>query len=209
FFGQNRQEDFKTFYSKPRTVRVKELPPHPLRNQVAVGEYQLQEKIASNQLETGQSVLYDFSIFGEGNISAIEKPKIENNSSFDFYEPNVKQSINRDNGRVTGTKSFSYFMIPKEPGTFAMKDYFKWVFFNPKKKKYDTLQSQQVISVIGESQKNQSIESNDLGSFYDRADATDNQLRSMSDLNWVKVSLNGLAALLFIAALYLVFKKYP
>jgi hypothetical protein len=209
FFGQNRQEDFKTFYSKPRTVRVKELPPHPLRNQVAVGVYQLQEKIASNQLETGQSVLYDFSIFGEGNISAIEKPKIENNSSFDFYEPNVKQSINRDNGRVTGTKSFSYFMIPKEPGTFAMKDYFKWVFFNPKTKKYDTLQSQQVITVIGESQKNQSIESNDLGSFYDRADATDNQLRSMSAINWVKASLNSLAALLFIAALYLVFKKYP
>lgn len=29
FFGQNRQEDFKTFYSKSKTVRVKELPPHP------------------------------------------------------------------------------------------------------------------------------------------------------------------------------------
>lgn len=207
FFGQNRQEDYKTFYSKPRTVKVKELPPHPLRDQVAVGQYQLQEKLAYNQLETGQSVVYDFSVFGEGNISAIEKPKVENNTSFDFYEPNVKQNINRDNGRVTGTKSFSYFMIPKEPGTFALKDYFKWVFFNPKTKKYDTIQSQQVVSVIGESQKNQAIESNDLGSFYDRADATDNTLHAMSGTQWTKIALNIAAALLFVAALYLVFKK--
>jgi hypothetical protein len=44
FFGQNRQEDFKTFYSKPRTVRVKDLPPHPLRDAVAVGDYRLEEK---------------------------------------------------------------------------------------------------------------------------------------------------------------------
>lgn len=207
FFGQNRQEDYKTFYSKPRTVKVKELPPHPLRDQVAVGEYQLQEKIGANQLETGQSVVYDFNIFGEGNISAIEKPKAENNLSFDFYEPNVKQSINRDKGRVTGTKSFNYFMIPKEPGAFALKDYFKWVFFNPKTKKYDTLRSQQVVNVVGESQKNQSIESSDLGSFYDRADATDNQLRAMSETNLTKISLNILAFLFFAVALYLAFKK--
>jgi hypothetical protein len=88
-----------------------------------------------------------------------------------------------------------------------LKDYFKWVFFNPKTKKYDTIQSQQVVSVIGESQKNQAIESNDLGSFYDRADATDNTLHAMSGTQWTKIALNIAAALLFVAALYLVFKK--
>jgi hypothetical protein len=174
---------------------------------VAVGQYQLQERIGTNEMETGQSVVYDFNIYGEGNISSIEKPKVENNQSFDFYEPNVKQSINRDNGRVTGTKSFSYFMIPKEPGTFAMKDYFKWVFFNPKTKKYDTLQSNQTVNVIGESQKNQSIESNDLGSFYDRADATDNQLKSMATTNWIKIAINIFIGLMLLATAYLVFKK--
>ncbi|MFM7431321.1 MAG: hypothetical protein ACKO1F_15675, partial [Flammeovirgaceae bacterium] len=121
--------------------------------------------------------------------------------------PNVKQNINRENGRVTGTKSFSYFMIPKEPGMFAMKDYFKWVFFNPKTKKYDTLQSNQTVNVIGESQKNQSIESNDLGSFYDRADSTDNQLKSMATTNWIKIAINIFIGLMLLAAAYLVFKK--
>src|SRR5690606_15216701 len=39
FFGSNRQEDFKTFYSAARNIDVKPLPPHPLRGQVSVGEY--------------------------------------------------------------------------------------------------------------------------------------------------------------------------
>ncbi len=207
FFGQNRQEDFKTFYSKAKIVKVKELPPHPMRDAVAVGEYKLEERLGKNNLETGQSVDYNFTIYGEGNISGIEKPVIGNNTSFDFYEPNVKQNVTRDAGKVSGTKSFSYFIIPKEPGTFALKDYFKWVYFNPKTKKYDTLQSQQVVNVIGESQKNQAIESNDLGSFYDRADATDNQLKSMATTNWTKITINILIGLLLVASAYLVFKK--
>ncbi len=207
FFGQNRQEDFKTFYSKPKIVKVKELPPHPLRDAVAVGEYRLDERLAKSDLETGQSVAYDFNILGEGNISSIEKPIIKNDNSFDFYEPNIKQNITREGGRVVGSKSFSYFIIPKEPGIYPLKNYFQWVFFNPSSKKYDTLKSQQTISVIGESQKNQAIESNDLGSFYDRVDATDNQLKSIATTDWLNIVTNVFILLILVAAVYLIFKK--
>jgi hypothetical protein len=207
FFGQNRQEDFKTFYSKAKTVKVKELPPHPLRDAVAVGDYKLEERLGKNDLETGQSVGYDFNIFGEGNISSIEKPKINNDNAFDFYEPNVKQNITRDGGRVAGTKSFSYFIIPKEPGKYDLGNYFQWVFFNPNKKKYDTLKSKQTVTVIGESQKNEAIESNDAGSFYDRIDATDNTLKSIASTNWIKIAVNVFILLILAASAYLVFKK--
>jgi hypothetical protein len=134
FFGQNRQEDFKTYFSKPRIVRVKELPPHPLRDAVAVGKYKLDEQISTKDLQTGQSVGYDFSVYGEGNISSIAKPNLNKDNNFDFYEPNVKQNIKRENGHVSGTKSFSYFMIPKEPGTYNLDHYFHWIFLIPKPK---------------------------------------------------------------------------
>jgi hypothetical protein len=207
FFGQNRQEDFKTFYSKPKIVRVKELPQHPLRDAVAVGNYKLEERISSNELQTGQSVSYDFNIYGEGNVSSISKPNIIKDNNFDFYEPNVKQNITRENGRVAGTKSFSYFMIPKEPGTYNLSNYFEWVFFNPETKKYDTLKSQQTVNVIGESQQNQAISSNDLGSFYDRIDATDNSLKSISSEGWMKWSVNILLVLILGGVGYIALKK--
>ena len=207
FFGQNRQEDFKKFYSKPKTIRVKELPPHPLRDAVGVGDYRLDERIATNTPNTGQSVSYEFNVYGEGNISSIEKPVVKRDNSFDFYEPNVKQNINRENSRVTGAKSFSYFMIPKEPGTYKLGDYIQWVFFNPNTKKYDTLKSKQVLTVTGESQKNQSIASNDTGAFYDRIDSTDNTLRATSRSDWAKLSINLFILLMLGGSAYFVFKK--
>ena len=54
FFGQNRKEDFKKFYTKAKRVKVKELPPHPLKNSVAVGDYKLDERIRTKDLETGK-----------------------------------------------------------------------------------------------------------------------------------------------------------
>lgn len=207
FFGQNRQEDFKTFYTRPKTIKVNELPPHPMRDAVGVGDYRLEERINRTELQTGQSVGYDFNIYGEGNISSIEKPVVMKDDNLEFYEPNVKQNINRENGRVTGTKSFSYFMIPKEPGTYALKDYIHWVFFNPHTKKYDTLRPNQVVHVSGSSRKNQAIESNDLGPFYERIDTADNTLRSSAGENWVQIATNIFILLMLGGSAYLVFKK--
>ncbi len=207
FFGQNRKEDFKTFYTKAKTVKVKQLPPHPLRDVVAVGDYRLDERMRSTDLETGQSAAYEFHVMGEGNISAVEKPIVKQDGAFEWYEPNVRQDINRDNNRVTGRKSFSYFMIPKEPGQFNLGDYVHWIFFNPNQKKYDTLKSQLTVYVTGESKKNEAIQSNDLGSFYDKIEVADNTLISVHDKSWQLWAFNGFIAMMLVGAGYLIFKK--
>lgn len=207
FFGQNRKEDFKTFYSKPKTIKVKELPPHPLRDKVAVGDYRLEERIGSTALQTGQSFSYDFTIFGEGNISAIEKPMVMKDGSFEVYEPGIRQSINRQNSRVTGTKSFSYFMIPKEPGDYRMQNIVHWVFFNPNSKRYDTLIAQSAVVVSGESLKNEAIESTDGGSFYDKIGAADNVLRTSTDDRWIYIVMTAIILVMLAGSAYLVFKK--
>lgn len=207
FFGQNRKEDFKTFYTKAKTIKVNELPPHPLRDQVAVGNYRLDEKISSTALQTGQSFSYEFNIYGEGNVSSIEKPVTFKDGSFDFYEPNVRQNINRENNRVTGTKSFNYFIIPKEPGEYRLSDLIHWVFFNPTTKTYDTLKAQAAVVVKGESLKNEAIESADAGSFYDKINSTDNTLRAITDTGWLKPILTIFILVMLAGSAYLVFKK--
>ena len=207
FFGQNRKEDFKTFYSKSKTIKVKDLPPHPLKESVAVGDYHLNENLNSMNLRTGQSAAYEFNVYGEGNVSSIDKPLIKKDNRFDFYEPNMRQSIKREKGRVAGSKSFSYFLIPKEPGTYDLGEYFQWVFFNPKLNKYDTLQSQYTVSVTGESHKNQSIESKDPGSFYDRIAIANTTLHSSMESNWMNIGANLFILLLLGASAFLVFRK--
>jgi hypothetical protein len=207
FFGQNRKEDYKTFYTKAKRVIVKELPPHPMKNAVAVGDYRLDERIRNTDLETGQSASYEFRIYGEGNISGINKPDPQNDLNFDFYDPNVRQDITRDKGRVTGTKTFNYFMIPKEPGKYNLGDYFHWVFFNPKEKKYDTLRSNLTVFVKGESKQNEGIQSNDLGSFYDKIDGADNTLQKTAGLEWLKWVFGSFILVVLGASVYLVVRK--
>ena len=207
FFGQNRKEDFKKFYTKPKRVTVKELPPHPLKNSVAVGDYKLDERIRSKDLETGRSAAYNFNIYGEGNISAIAKPIVKSDDVFEFYEPNVRQDITRRNNRVTGTKSFDYFVIPKEPGRYKLSNYFQWVFFNPREAKYDTLKSQMTVNVAGESKKNEAILANDAGNFYDKIELADNTLRPVKNESWQSWAFNGFILVMLAASAYLVLRK--
>ncbi|MEQ6121353.1 BatD family protein [Reichenbachiella sp. MALMAid0571] len=207
FFGRNRQENIEKFSSKPKTVVIKELPPHPLKESVSVGNYKLQEKISSTNLQTGESFSYSFNISGEGNISSINEPNFRSDENFDFYPPNVRQDINKGNGKIRGGKSFSFYGIPNEPGTFNMKDYFSWIYFNPTKEQYDTLKSEQVIIVSGESKKNESISSTDMGSFYDSIELKDNTLFSLNSEGMFKTIANIAIFLMLAIAAFVVFKK--
>ena len=207
FFGQNRQEDFETFTSKPKSVRVKPLPPHPLRDKVAVGDFRLQETLSSNTLQTAQSFNYVFNIIGEGNISSVEAPLIPENDVFDFYAPNVTQNVRRSSNVVRGSKTFEYYAIPNEPGDYNLGDYAFWVFFNTSKNKYDTLRSREKVHVSGESRKNEYISANDLGSFYDGIDFRDNTLTSIKEQKWVKILANLLIFAVLGVTAFLVYKK--
>ena len=176
FFGRRRQEDFKTFKTKPKEVRVKELPPHPMKDAVAVGNYQLEESVSNQTLNTGNSFNYRFKIVGEGNISAIEKPILKPSDTFEVYPPSIEQNIDRRNGKVRGSKAFSYYMMPNEPGTYALADLVDWVYFNPTTEQYDTLTSDITVEVGGKSRQNEIIGAQDVGSFYDKIERVDNAL---------------------------------
>lgn len=207
FFGRNRVEDFKTYYTKPRSIIVKDLPPHPLKAQVSVGNFRLKEDISARNLETGKSFNYSFTVLGEGNISAINRPEPETDEVFEFYPPNIQQNVNRGNNRVSGSKSFNYYVIPNEPGDYDLSDYFKWIFFNPATGRYDTLSSEYTVRVSGESRRNDQILSNDMGTFYDLIEIENNRLTNFYSDEWIKTFANLFILVMLGASIYLIFKR--
>jgi hypothetical protein len=207
FFGNNRKEDYKTFYSKAKTITVKQLPQHPLKDKVAVGDYRLDEKLIPTQTTTGQSVAYEFNIYGEGNLAGLEKPTIPPTDSLDVYEPNIRQNISRERGRVTGTKSFSYFLIPKEPGNIELKNYFSLVFFNPVTARYDTLKSNATLYVTGESMASGLPQETDADDFYSATATANNNLQTRNSLPWAEYIFYSLAILLVAASIFVYAKK--
>jgi hypothetical protein len=207
FFSPNTREGFKTFTSKPKTVTVKELPPHPLRNSVAVGEYKLAEQIAKKEINTGESCAYEFNVYGVGNIASLPKPTTKVDDILEIYEPNVRQEIARSGNRISGTKSFRYFMIPKEPGHLNMSNYFQWIYFSPERKRYDTLYSALQVNVIGESKKNEAIESYDPGNFYDGVAVADNTLQPVKNDRWMKWVFQGFIVVMVGTSAVFLFRK--
>lgn len=207
FFGQNRQESLKKFKTKNVTVKVKELPPHPYKNKVAVGNFKLREKINKTELNTGQSFNYDFDIYGEGNVAGITAPNITATENLEIYPPNTSQQINRSGNRVTGTKAFDFYGIPKEPGSYDMGEYFQWIYFNLRKNKYDTLKGNVVITVSGESRKNESIISNDLGSFYDLIEVESNEFMYQNDWPILRIVMNVFILLIIMVSAFFIYKS--
>ena len=207
FFGSNRQEDFKTFYSSEKTITVKPLPPHPLRNEVSVGSYSLKENLEKAEVATGEGVTYGFGIVGEGNINSIQPPRRIGEQKLNAFDPNQRQEINRGRGRVTGTKEYNYYLTINEAGRIELKDYFEWIFFNPSTEKYDTLRPKAVLNVVGESKVNQAISSSRLGGIYDLIDVEDNRLINQRNKYYFSALINILLLGAVILLGILIFKK--
>ena len=120
---------------------------------------------------------------------------------------NIQQKINRSNNKVRGSKSFNYYAIPNEPGSFDLQDYVSLVFFDPYEEKYDTLRSELTVLVSGESKKNVSISSNDLGAFYDIIEIEDNRLVNIYQGGMFKMIANIVIVILLAFTVYFIFKK--
>ncbi len=202
FFGANRQEDFKTFYSNPQTITVKPLPPHPLKNEVSVGVFQLRENISTMEVETGEGFDYNFGINGVGNLNSVSAPKRMPGANLNTFDPNVRQQINRGYGRVSGIKEFNYFITINEAGEYNLTDHFNWIYFDPVRAVYDTLKPQAKIIVSGESKVNQALSGQRLGGIYDRIDTESNQFSNEQYKYYFMTAINllllGAVALLAV-----------
>ena len=199
-FGSNLKEDFKTFYSKAKTIKVNDLPDHPLREVVAVGNYKLNDMTSTKNFESGKSFNYKFKIIGEGNIAGIKEPSVSNTDAVQVFPPNEHSDINRSNGLVTGQKVFDYFLIPNEPGAIDLGNIFEWVYFNTSRKKYDTLRSEIRLEVKGESLMNNKILSKDFGNFYENIKVEDRIVNLNPLYNWfwvIEIAIFGIAILSF------------
>jgi hypothetical protein len=199
-----KKENYQTFYSYPKEVIVKDLPPHPLRKGIAVGTFQLEEAVSQKRPKTGKGFYYQFRISGEGNFSAVNLPVVSSNAAFDFFTPESKLSLNLTGRRVTGNKVFQIYVLPKEPGSYDWKNYFEWIYFNTEKQNYDTLRSQLTLSVGGESLRNLSISSSELGAVYDRMTSEDNQLRPLQAKDRLRWTANILIVVMLAVTLVLI-----
>jgi hypothetical protein len=198
----------KSFYSKPISITVKELPNHPLKGQVSVGNFILEEKLSSPKSYIQQGNGYEFTIKGEGNISYIQPPIQVKTSMLDIYPPNTQQLIQRAGGKITGSKTFSFLLIPKELGPVAVEKSLSWCFFNVRTGKYDTLRPKTVLQVTKGNKSGSSSNARSEDSFFSLLERIDESPIDLSErksgsLLWYNLAMASMA----LISLFFMFRR--
>jgi BatD DUF11 like domain len=202
----NNKVNFRSFRSKPFVINVKDLPPHPLRNQIPVGEYRLEDELQDTKMTTGKNYKYDFKIVGEGNIMTISSPTIINKDIFEIYPPDQNASILNSDNKVSGQKTFSFQLIPQRSGNFELSNVFEWVYFNTKTGAYDTLRPQVAVAVVGQNITT-TTPITEKDDFYDQYINQPSQQNVIDVEAIIKTLANVVLIAMLIGVIILIFKK--
>lgn len=142
------------------------MPKQQLGASVNVGKFTLSETISNNRINVGQSVNYKLKISGEGNIKNLTRPIILNDKSLDIYESKFVSTLQKNDGKITGSVDFNYHITCNNAGKTSLGDYIKWVYFNTETGLFDTLTPRISIHATGEQANNKLIATNQTDKFY-------------------------------------------
>ena len=149
--GFFQQTEPREITSNSVSLKVKPLPSAPkgTSNPILVGQFKLKTRLDKKELNVNDAVTIRLSINGSGNLNAINDLEINFPSAFETLPPTVKNNVKTDLSGIHGSKTFEFVAIPRQPGTFTIPS-IKISAFNPKQKKYYTLNSNPVtIKVTG------------------------------------------------------------
>ena len=123
----------------------------------AVGEFDFNISIDNNKLNIGESVLVKLKVRGEGNISIIRMPELDDKKILEFFSLYPVKSYDTNwftpQGKVFGEKEVEYFMVAKGSGNYK-SDQVEFTYFSPNEKSYKTIYSSPINISISESGKN-------------------------------------------------------
>jgi len=132
----------KTLVSNSLSLVVNPLPvaSQPAEFTGSVGNFTLSATIDKTEAKTNDAINLTYKITGVGNISLIDKPKFDFPTDLETYDPDIKENVVRTAAGVSGSKTFSYLIIPRNAGEFTIKPV-NFVFFNLATKSFVTLSS--------------------------------------------------------------------
>ena len=127
--------------SEPIIIHVTALPEagKPADFSGAVGSFSLYTDVDKKELKANETLNYTVEISGTGNLNLINAPKINLPVDLEKYDPKTTDRITVDSNGVSGSRQFSYLVIPRHQGDFTLNPV-NFTYFNPAAKKYVTLQ---------------------------------------------------------------------
>ena len=138
FFGQTVKHAAS---SAPLKITVDPLPPGaPAAFKGAVGHFTLGASVDKKTTRTNEPISLRLTLSGTGNIKLVEAPVLDLPKDFEPFTPKVSENIQKQQDRISGSKTFEYLLFPRYPGAKTLKPV-SFAFFDPAKHQYVSLSS--------------------------------------------------------------------
>lgn len=157
-FGQYQDVPY-AFGSNPVVINVKPLPTagKPADFSGAIGSYALDVTLDKTSTTTGDPITMKIKVSGKGNIKMISLPEPNFPPDFDVYDPNITDQVARSAAGLSGSKSFDYPIVPRNPGEYKLP-IVSFSFFDPAKGTYVNQTSEEfLVTVTGEPQQTMAV----------------------------------------------------
>ncbi len=106
----------------------------------AVGQFGMAAFTDRDHAAAGEPILLTIEITGNGNIATLGPPVIRVPAEFDQFPPQEERRIDRQGGMLSGTKTFTFSLVPRGGGSFEIPP-IAWTYYDPEAGSYQTLRS--------------------------------------------------------------------
>lgn len=141
----------RTGKSTAKTIKVKQLPsPKPDNFGGAVGSFNISMTADKEEVKLDDPLTIKVTLTGNGNIQLCEAPKVDIPSAFEAFPPKSAENIKTDDNGMSGTRTFSYVAIARQPGEITIPAV-KFSYFDLATKSYKTVSTNELtIKITGE-----------------------------------------------------------
>lgn len=142
FFGGSYKDTKYKIKSSPITINVKPLPDagKPEGFTGAVGNFFISANLDKSSIKANEALNYALKISGTGNLKLLKAPELTLPADIEKYDPKVNDNIKETMSGVSGSREYSYLLIPRHEGSYTIEP-LKFSYFNPVTEKYMTLSS--------------------------------------------------------------------
>lgn len=153
-FGEN--DDYTDYYSSTTENEVERktdsvfivAEPLPADGRPAnflgdVGNFIIEASVDKTDLKAYESITLTITISGAGNISTLQIPEPVFPAGFEHFAPVTANETVQTEAGIIGTKSFTYNIIPTQPGDFSL-DSIGFSFYDLSKKQYVSLNAKPI-----------------------------------------------------------------
>ena len=131
-----------TQYASPLVeLQVRPLPSNePPSFTGAVGQYEIEASLDSNDLVFGDSLTLTVEISGQGNFDTLPDPVWQDVPGWRAFENDSFHRTFVQDGTINGSKTFERVLIPDAPGDFDLPP-IEYSYFDPEQEEYVTVSS--------------------------------------------------------------------